>query len=102
MGDLTLRSGRQYIEIACRPGQRFSQVDEATRERIRRRREAGLYEEVGLITVVVHGVEGSFPAHNAPVDVAGLGSTEASIAAGAEDGIVLVRAERLVAGEMAA
>ncbi len=101
-GHLTLRSEKRYFEIVCRPGQRFRVVSDAARERVRRRREAGLYAEPGIITVVVHGAEGTFPAHTAPVDIAGASVDAPSIAAGAEDGVVLVRAERLVAGEQAA
>lgn len=101
-GQLTLRSEKRYFEILCRPGQHFRVINEAARDRVRRRREAGLYDEVGLITVVVHGAEGTFPAPTAPVDIAGANGSAPSIDAGAEDGILLVRAERLVVEEQAA
>ena len=96
---LTLKADSGYLEILCRPAQLFRKVDEAARERIRRRREAGLYGDGGLVTVVVHGTEGSFPAPTAPVNIAGSSVDAPSLAAGAVDGIRLVKAERLVAGE---
>lgn len=103
-GNLTLRSHRRYFEVFCRPGpgQTFKVVDQLARERVRRRREVGLYDDAGLITVVVHGVEGSFPAQTAPVDIAAQNDMSPNAAAGIEDGIVLVKAERLIAGEQAA
>jgi hypothetical protein len=100
--DLTIRTARQYLEIASRPGEGFQEVERSARERVRRRREHGLYGAGGSVAVAVHGTMGPFPHFEAPVDIAGSEEEAFDVGAGIEDNVRLLRAERAVAGDVAA
>jgi hypothetical protein len=100
--DLAVRTPRQYLEIASRPGEGFQEVERSARERVRRRREQGLYGAGGSVAVAVHGTIGPFPDFEAPVDIAAAEDEEFDVAAGIEDNVRLLRAERAVAGDLAA
>lgn len=100
--DLAVRTPQQYLEIASRPGERFKEVERSARERVRRRREQGLYGPGGPVAVAVHGTIGPFPDFEAPVDIAAAEGEAFDVAAGNEDNIRLLRAERAVAGDLAA
>jgi hypothetical protein len=100
--DLTVRTPQQYLEIASRPGEGFKEVERSARERVRRRREQGLYGAGGSVAVAVHGTIGPFPHFGAPVDIAAAEDEVFDVAAGIEDNIRLLRAERAVAGDLAA
>lgn len=97
--DLTVRTPRQYLEIASRPGESFRNVERAARDRIRRRREQGLYTAGGGVAVAVHGTAGPFPHFEAPADIAASEDERFDVAAGIEDNVRLLRAERAVSGE---
>lgn len=100
--DLAVRTPRQYLEIASRPGEGFRDVERSARERVRRRREQGLYSAGGSVAVAVHGTMGPFPDFEAPVDIAAAEDQAFDVAAGIEDNVRLLRAERAVAGDVAA
>jgi hypothetical protein len=100
--DLTVRTPRQYLEIASRPGEGFRDVERSARERVRRRREQGLYGAGGSVAVAVHGTMGPFPHFEAPVEIAAAEDQAFDVAAGIEDNVRLLRAERAVAGDVAA
>lgn len=100
--DLAIGTPRRYLEIASRPGEGFREVERLARERVRRRREQGLYGAGGSVAVAVHGTIGPFPHFDAPVDIAEAEDNEFDVSAGIEDNVRLLRAERAVAGDLAA
>jgi hypothetical protein len=101
-GDLTLRTEHRYFELACRPQEHWSKVEEAARARIDRRRRAGRYLPGVPITVAIEGATGAFPNPSAPADIAAGSALGSDIAAGNHEALQIVRAEDALSGRLAA
>jgi hypothetical protein len=101
-GQLAVRSGSRYFEIACRPQAHWTEVARAAQVRIERRRSGGCYAAGAPVTVVIHGATGGFPDPAAPVDIAAETAEGSGVAAGDADAVLFVRAEDAMNGVLAA
>lgn len=99
---LVVRTDKRYFEIACRPGERFFDIERTARNRIERRSEVRRYESGIPVFVVVHGGVGTCPSALAPPDIGAECPSAGDV--GVETGlnVHLVRAEAAVCGEIAA
>jgi hypothetical protein len=101
-GDLTVRAGGSYYEVACWPGLHISEVEVKLRSRVIARRNSGRYGPGRTIAAIVHGASGDFASQNARPDIAAFnGSDDADIAAGRVPNVMLYSAEDAMKGQLA-
>jgi hypothetical protein len=96
-----LETSKRFLEIASRPGQHFSQARAAVEGFVRSRHVDGVYPDARPVTVVLEGVDGSFPDPNAVVDIAALAADHASIDSNMMNPLHFVSASDVLSGRVA-
>lgn len=80
----TVATSSRYLEIACRPQERVGHIETIVRDRIERRRAAGVYTAGKPVCVIVVDSIGEFPDPDAPPDIAAGDDDAMDIAGGAD------------------
>jgi hypothetical protein len=75
-GRLCVGTAERHFEIVSRPGEHFSKIEPIARDRVLRRRQEAVYSESKPVTVIVVDAIGTFPARQAPVDIAAGGERD--------------------------